>query len=138
MEPDMGAFIRETMRGDDRIRDKGSPQFSPPPVVTRTVENIKEGAPTLPIPLGTAGAVIAGAGENLNLTIRRVSVQQGIGNESGLRLSGSAPIETDPPVFYWRNGLFLGTDEPDEDGLPVGLIEKEVTYLEVAYEGGAP
>jgi hypothetical protein len=74
-----------------------------------------------------------GDGKDLNLTIRRISVQEDTGNSNALRLSGMDPIETDPPVFYWRKGAFVGTSNPDgAGGPPVGLIEKEVTYLDVA------
>jgi hypothetical protein len=112
MEPDMGAFIRETMRGDDRIRDKGSPQFSPPPVVTRTVENIKEGAPTLPTPLGTAGAVF-GKGDDFNVELLdcNLSIYDSGGDPQVVVASQSGPR-----MWYVRGGsISLEDDEADVD-----------------------
>lgn len=56
----MGTFIRETMRGDERIRDKGSPQFAGLPTVTRSVEIITDPAPPLPDPIVPSGNVFGG------------------------------------------------------------------------------
>lgn len=120
----MGTFIRETMRGDERIRDKGSPQFAGLPTVTRSVEIITDPAPPLPDPIVPSGNVFGGGSSHP----WKVSVT---GEDEASVAAGSILIpvhlgddENDrAPIVYVPSSYAGGTVEVTESGWLYAVLE---------------
>lgn len=64
MEPDaeMLEFIRETLRSNERIRDKGNPQLLQQSVTSKTSTSFEAGSTELSIPATSDGYILGGGG----------------------------------------------------------------------------
>lgn len=75
------------------------------------------------IPVG--GGVVSGA--NLNLTVRTISIDLS-SPDSHWVFSGTDPYgETTLVTHYWRNGLYVGTTDPEDE--PEDLVTQEVSKI---------
>jgi hypothetical protein len=60
-ESDMADFIRENLRDNQRVRDKGTPDFSSRPIVSQTTTTFNETRLPLPAPFIPSGEVLGGS-----------------------------------------------------------------------------
>lgn len=66
VDQDVIEFIRESLRANERIRDKGSPQFSQQTVVSKTTTSFDITPDPLPPPPTTSGFILGGGGSSGN------------------------------------------------------------------------
>lgn len=73
--------------------------------------------------------VLRGTAKNMNMYVRRIRVSEGATSEDPPFLEYLNPTEVDY-TLYWRDGLFLGSEEPEEEIGPCHhLVELEVATI---------
>jgi len=74
---------------------------------------------------GCGGGEVDGADLNLTIITEPVSLVS-IATTDRVMVSASGSISE---THYWRNGLYIGTTDPDGRGAADGVIVRSVTYL---------
>lgn len=99
-ESDMADFIRENLRDNQRVRDKGTPDFSSRPIVSQTTTTFNETRLPLPAPFIPSGEVLGGGSDILHqwkttrATDTTVDVRGGtLTSQSGFAQADVAPVE---------------------------------------------
>ena len=75
-ESEMADFIRENLRDNQRVRSKGAPEFSAPPVVNQTTTTFNETRYPIPAPFIPSGEVIGGGGGEHPFKITGISGEE--------------------------------------------------------------
>jgi hypothetical protein len=161
MDVEMNRFIRDALFGNERIRDKGSPEFSPAPVVSRSVQIIKGDPSPISLKSETSGQIFGGGGgavADRPLTViigsaaNKVQVVPGYVNGTMVTLGGIALDNSTPPeltisgattiylkvVTTYSTNTHVATVETNDTGpiiSPTGFTSFR-RIAEIAFSGG--
>lgn len=117
------AQIQVVVEGTDRVVIQGNSVEATVTDARQVSISVKDGLVT------SLSAMAPVDAKDLNLTIWSLYVSEsgtvyGFGAEGDGYYNGSGPI-----THYWRNGLYMGTDNPDTGDPPAGLIVEHATRM---------